>query len=350
MKQMHPELEFRDKTEGGEEKGDIGCAWNRRAARSPEDNMFNRSRCIGDLPEVYKNWTCGEQIMKRTYGFKLVLTNTHTNNTGEEIGHRRGHVAFRYIEIPKAGSSFIKYPMQSLLDTCAAAVSLSSDLIVDRLWYGLVPENRLSGGVEREERGEKESGDDAIGFSFVRHPVRRFISGYGTIIHRLAHPDNVQRLRGFVWEWGGVKNLAGMKELDQIWRSPEPQRFRSFVDLYLRLGDGLLSYDFGSRCPLMAHVLSQTWFMNLYAGQIQYLGRLESMNEDYEYFFSKVVGFPRKCVRDHVKLVSAKSDAESTNRLEGIASSLNGSLDVHREAYYLKVCRDSVDKLNAHFS
>merc|ERR1712032_820356 len=61
-------------------------------------------------------------------------------------------------------------------------------------------------------------------FAFVRHPLDRFVSGYGTVMRRLL----IMAARG---EKLGGKCMS--RELYRIVHLPEPQRFRTFVDFFL---------------------------------------------------------------------------------------------------------------------
>mmetsp|Transcript_30230 Transcript_30230/g.59216 ORF Transcript_30230/g.59216 Transcript_30230/m.59216 type:complete len:421 (+) Transcript_30230:110-1372(+) len=338
--------------------GDLGfekCVGNPMAVKSPEDIRANRSVCLHDVdPKSYRhNWTCAEQAMRRTYGFSLVFSpnnvmpdapdNTRRTSDVGEGGHEIRR--FRYVEIPKTGSSLVKYQLGSLLDKCGPSKKYGNAVVIaDRDWYGLRPPESL-------ERNEEA-------FAFIRHPVKRFISGYGTIMRRLGRKENQERLRGFVFEWG-MKKLKGMKELKRIWSLPEPERFDVFVDHYLELGDGLLMYDFGGNCPLMAHVLSQTWFLNLYSKPIKYIGRTETLNDDYRHFFGDIVGLRTDCVAGHVsELTTTDSqantgDASNAVNREIAVNPINRregqKAGVREDVYYLRECRSSVAKLNDHF-
>jgi len=324
---MRPNLAFSQK-----------CRANPFAIMSPEDIIQNRSHCLADNPESNRpNWTCSEQVMRRTYGFSLVLREGMAGNVGNAGETEEKKNSFRYVEIPKSGSSFIKYNMKALIEACkprkaargAKNSSLTAEIVASSDWYGLVPRERLPA--------------NEVAFTFVRHPVRRFISGYGTIMTRFETAEHQLRLGGMIFEWGKLKHLRNMKRLREIWRMREPGRFDAFVSHYLQMGDQLLMYDFGSHCPLMAHVLSQTWFLNLYAGRILHVGRAEKgmMDTDYVHFFTEVVGLQGDCVRAFVD--GARRSGAHSNRDEGRGRIL-------QVEQYQKVARGSIERLNENFA
>jgi len=327
MIEMRPSLAFAHK-----------CRASPFAIMSPEDVIQNRSHCLADNPESNKpKWTCAEQVMRRTYGFSLVLREQIADNVEEEGVQQKK--SFRYVEVPKSGSSFVKYNMKPLLDACLSGraahgaksvpTAISAEMVASRDWYGLVPGEELPA--------------NEVAFTFIRHPVKRFISGYGTIMTRLETAEHQLRLGGMIFEWGKLKHLEHMEGLREIWRMREPARFDAFVSHYLQWGDQLLIYDFGSHCPLMAHVLSQTWFLNLYAGRILHVGRTEkgTMDADYQHFFSNVAGLQGSCVRAFVD--DARRKGAHLNRDEGRGRIL-------QVEQYQKVARRSIERLNENFA
>jgi len=105
-------------------------------------------------------------------------------------------------------------------------------------------------------------------FAMVRHPVARFISAYGTIMHRI----------------GGVVLPCMHPELRQVTAMEEPARFNAFVDMYIRNGtDMMSSYSCGKerldQC-VIGHAFSQTWFLNFWPGPITQLMHSETLEKD----------------------------------------------------------------------
>lgn len=92
-------------------------------------------------------------------------------------------------------------------------------------------------------------------FTFMRHPVVRFVSGYGTVVHREK-------------EWKDP-------ELRKLLTLPEPERFIKFVDKYTK--SGLEVLEKGG--VVFTHLLSQTFFLDLWPGPIDFVGRTEMFQE-----------------------------------------------------------------------
>jgi len=135
---------------------------------------------------------------------------------------------FFYIEIPKTGSSSVK-------------------IMIDR--YGAdhaIPLNEADIGSTKA-------------FAFIRHPITRFLSGYGTVIRRLKSIDPV------------LKSVLNM---------PEPQRFNEFVDLFVKQGEKMVPLYCSPRTGcILQHVMSQTWFLNFWPGPID-LYRVEGFVDE----------------------------------------------------------------------
>ena len=107
-------------------------------------------------------------------------------------------------------------------------------------------------------------------YAFVRHPLERFFSGYGTIVARLldvarARPECLSRR---------LQHTLGLGE---------PERFDAFVELLTTLGDRIAEHYrcYDHRC-VFAHVFSQIWFLNLWPGRFARIGRFERFAEDLE--------------------------------------------------------------------
>lgn len=97
---------------------------------------------------------------------------------------------------------------------------------------------------------------DAKAFFVARDPLDRFLSGYGTIRARAG------RLKPF--------DEKGASEVDL---------FRKFVDLQTSLGE--LSFKLPGQFPYTYHhAFSQMAFLEAYPREVQYILRLETINED----------------------------------------------------------------------
>lgn len=115
-----------------------------------------------------------------------------------------------------------------------------------------------------------ERGTNGIyAFTFVRHPVWRFFSAYGTIIDRLlqAQEENCGCLS---------------RQLQRILLLDEPERFDEFVSAFTALGDRIVEhYRCADHRCIFAHAFSQVWFLNLWPGRFAYIGRFEQMSVDW---------------------------------------------------------------------
>eukprot|EP00929_Paragymnodinium_shiwhaense_P065622 TRINITY_DN32879_c0_g1_i1.p1 TRINITY_DN32879_c0_g1~~TRINITY_DN32879_c0_g1_i1.p1 ORF type:complete len:316 (+),score=57.50 TRINITY_DN32879_c0_g1_i1:107-1054(+) len=123
-----------------------------------------------------------------------------------------------------------------------------------------------------------EEGVDGVeAFTFVRHPLERFFSGYGTLVARLLKiaaqtPECLS---------DQMRAMLGVAE---------PERLRRFVVLLTSLGAALADH---CRCAehrcIFAHVLSQIWFLNFWPGPFAFVGRFEHLAEDWASFAPRLL-------------------------------------------------------------
>lgn len=148
--------------------------------------------------------------------------------------------SFYWLEIPSSGSS----TMESML-------------------YRYFEEGAPSFGNFTEKAVE-----GLRAFSFLRHPVSRFIGAYGRIVQYISkvpstNPDCLT------------------PELRELMALEEPMRFGRFVDLFIARGPAIAElYPCPENPCLFSGLLSQTWFLNLWPGPLDYLGHVESIEED----------------------------------------------------------------------
>lgn len=141
---------------------------------------------------------------------------------------------FFYIEIPKTGSSSVKNMINRYFTDHA------------------IPQTEAGIGSTKA-------------FAFIRHPITRFLSGYGTVISRL----------NITLKWSTSIDSV----LKSIFDMPEPQRFNEFVDLFVKQGEKVVPlYRMPGSC-IMQHVMSQTWFLNFWPGPID-LYRVEGIVDE----------------------------------------------------------------------
>ncbi len=143
---------------------------------------------------------------------------------------RYGQRGTFYLEIPKTGSTTMKARFQS--------------------------GGRMHELPSKFPQGVKNS------FAFVREPLTRMLSGYGTLVKRLR-----SRLRKKLWP-------AFLYEAD------ESKRFEGFVNMLTSRTDrDLASKDNNIDC-VWQHVMTQMWFFNLYRAKVTYLARLEDLDTE----------------------------------------------------------------------
>ena len=151
-----------------------------------------------------------------------------------------------YVEVPKAGSTTVK----------------SAFGVFDQDWS------------EDDAAAVSGAGAAPRAFAVVREPLDRILSGYGTLISRLlkmAHLDAT---------WPASPLFAALldKDADAI------ARFEAFAELLTSRGDGLLTEPH-ARAPtphvcVWRHVLSQMWYLAMWRGEIEYVVRLEDLDDE----------------------------------------------------------------------
>merc|ERR1711879_305612 len=88
---------------------------------------------------------------------------------------------------------------------------------------------------------------------------------------------------------GNNESIACLtKELNEVLAMTDPARFIAFVDLYIKHGTHLIELY---NCPgktrfpnpcVMAHAMSQTWYINLWPGEITHMMKVETWNADIQ--------------------------------------------------------------------
>jgi len=99
-------------------------------------------------------------------------------------------------------------------------------------------------------------------FVFVREPLARMLSGYGTLVKRLK-----RRLLRRSWP-------AFMFETN------EALRFKGFVDMLTSHTDEVLASKANNVDCVWQHVMSQMWFFNNYPAQITFVARMEQLEAE----------------------------------------------------------------------
>ena len=148
-------------------------------------------------------------------------------------------------------------------------------------------------------------------FVFVREPLTRMLSGYGTLVKRLK-----SRLLRRLWP-------AFMFETN------EALRFKGFVDMLTSHTDeALASKDNNVDC-VWQHVMSQMWFFNLYPAEITFVAKMEQLE---------------------VELAAISSHLNVSFGSKGNSNFNEGDLDGVDVQHLSRTVPHAVEKLLAHLS
>jgi len=213
-----------------------------------------------------------------------------------------GSNVLQFVEVPKTASTTVKRLMQKICKQKGCTVQQGYDNLTPQDTSGF------------------------FAFSIVRHPVQRFLSGYGTVI---------KRLKDYFLE-----NPIGEndKRIRAIMKLNEPRRFREFVDFFLSPSYGINMIK--NEPNILAHTFSSSFFWNLYPGKIHSIGRTESAEKDLEALLKDVLKMKLK--PNKVRMWANYGEGQTN-----VKNSLNAS-NVY--SYYLNNERKSIDKLNNHFA
>ena len=112
-----------------------------------------------------------------------------------------------------------------------------------------------------------------LSFTVVREPLKRFISGYGTIRHRVL-------LKG-----KKASHLSSSKVHDPWYsstREAEIERFKNFVSVVVDEGATLQARNHVKNDCHWNHALSQMWFIELYPQPINFILHVETLEADID--------------------------------------------------------------------
>lgn len=114
--------------------------------------------------------------------------------------------------------------------------------------------SNLLGAPLEKNRGLPESFPEGVrAFVFVREPLSRTMSGYSEMLRRL----------GRTVPWGNGNKV---------------EQFERFVDYFVDVGNEK-GYNLTRLC-VWGHVVRQTFFMQLFPGEIDFVGRVENIDAD----------------------------------------------------------------------
>lgn len=258
-------------------------------AKAPDNWHCDRSQHIHPSPEdVHMGLnTCPDKHVLGMNEFSSILGGAHCQQQLNKFGKYMtvNGKKFMYVEILKCGSR----TFESMFDDA------------DIQDMGVKAHDAKSHRNVPRFRSERDVAD-IYSFAMVRHPVTRFISAYGTIMHRI----------------GGVVLPCMHPELRQLTVMEEPGRFNAFVDMYIRNGtDMISSYSCGAerldQC-VIGHAFSQTWFMNFWPGPITQLMHSETLEKDVT-VLSEAMGKPLVIGHHNEHEGTSRSDSDQTRNL-----------------------------------
>ena len=99
-------------------------------------------------------------------------------------------------------------------------------------------------------------------FVFVREPLARMLSGYGTLVKRLKSKLLRKAWPAFMFE------------------TNEALRFKGFVDMLTSHTDEALASKVNNVDCVWQHVMSQMWFFNNYPAEITFVARMEQLEAE----------------------------------------------------------------------
>ncbi|KAJ8603612.1 hypothetical protein CTAYLR_004842 [Chrysophaeum taylorii] len=161
------------------------------------------------------------------------------------------------------------------------------------VFYAQVPKTgsttMKSFGQTKKSKVKRNLDAHVRAFTVVRDPLRRFLSGYGTLRHRCFFDKECVNSAPF------FKN-----------HSNEEDRFRSYVDYLIAHGDGVLDLHNPPGLKTMWwHTLSVMWFLEQFSWLFDFILHLENLDAEVhelaKYLPLKVVNQGHKLPKNNVK-------------------------------------------------
>ena len=111
-----------------------------------------------------------------------------------------------------------------------------------------------------------------LSFTVVREPLKRFISGYGTIRRRALLKGKTPSRSSSTSKVHGAHYVSS--------RAAEIERFEHFVNTVVDEGAIIQARNSGSNDCTWSHILSQMWFIEMNPQPINFVLHVESLEED----------------------------------------------------------------------
>eukprot|EP00471_Norrisiella_sphaerica_P011960 CAMPEP_0184501352 /NCGR_PEP_ID=MMETSP0113_2-20130426/47427_1 /TAXON_ID=91329 /ORGANISM="Norrisiella sphaerica, Strain BC52" /LENGTH=383 /DNA_ID=CAMNT_0026890085 /DNA_START=153 /DNA_END=1304 /DNA_ORIENTATION=- len=249
----------------------------------PEKTQDPRQVFAHLYPDVKKDWTC----VKNPYSIRSqddVKANMSTCTEATRMGlgivyknPRKLNETVIFAEVYKAASSTI---------TRTLARTHYCPPINHATMYPVLGNCIVAMGKGLQSPADTK---DAVAFTFVRHPVERFVSGYRQIFQmwNRFYPER--------------KKKKTPVEMVNILNMEEPARFHKIVDLFVTKGIGIIdplisgdrvipNFNEDELIVGFAHIFSQMWYISQYPGEISYIGKVEDLEDQLAWVRTNLMG------------------------------------------------------------
>mmetsp|Transcript_18947 Transcript_18947/g.26391 ORF Transcript_18947/g.26391 Transcript_18947/m.26391 type:complete len:421 (+) Transcript_18947:58-1320(+) len=272
----HAEVDLVLASQENYNNGGTELRWIPEVTRDPRELFALR------YPDTNTSWTC-PRLPNSIRSIDDVVANRTSCADARRIGlgimfmnPQMPGVRFAFAEVLKSATSTVEYTIDK--HHCPR---IYHDVQIPRLGNCIVA---VAKGIHSVVDTEQ-----TIAFTFVRHPIHRFISGYRQVfLHWLVlYPKDKRK-----------KIPQAMRE---ILDAQEPERFHKVVDFFVSNGLGMIDpfLSDGDQIPNFLedqlamgfmHLISQMWFLSQYPGKIDYIGKIENLHEQITWVRTNLMG------------------------------------------------------------